>query len=270
MQAIELEMFKHFISLCEELDLRYYVLGGTLLGAVRHNGFIPWDDDIDVGMPREDYDVFMEKAGVQLHEGLFLQNHNTEKMYHSNAAKIRNSSTTYIETGVCHLDINHGVFIDIFPLDNYPCKRFEKFCFNVKRKILSVRINTMSIHEENWMKHLLRLSLNLIYPTLYHAVNKREDLYRSVPPSRLLINHSGMWGEKEIIPAEWYGEGCTLEFEGIRVKAPKEYQKWLEQVYGDYMQLPPEEKRVTHHMVEVIDTEKPYTDYIQRWRKGTE
>jgi lipopolysaccharide cholinephosphotransferase len=77
----------------------------------------------------------------------------------------------------------------------------------------------------------------------------------------LLANFSGAWGDKEIVPADWYGEGVTLSFEGLEVSAPKEYKKWLQQVYGDYMQLPPEEKRVTHHYTEVIDLDKSYKQY---------
>lgn len=261
MQAKEIKMLKIFVEICEELDLRYYILGGTLLGAVRHGGFIPWDDDIDVGMPREDYDIFMEKAEPLLPRDLFLQNLHTERECHSNAAKIRDSNTTYIELGVKRSNINHGVYIDIFPLDNYPVNCRQELWFNLKKKILSTRIGAVYIHsgEENILKHSVRCALKVVFPTMFCAVNKREQLYRSVPASGLWANHSGMWGKKEIIDSAWYAEGCDLVFEGITVKAPKEYKKWLEQVYGDYMQLPPEEKRVTHHQAEIIDMEKPYT-----------
>ena len=262
-QAIELDLFHEFVTICEELGVRYYIIGGTLLGAVRHKGFIPWDDDIDVGMHREDYSRFVKYAGSMLPEGLFLQTHNSDKEYHSNAAKIRNSNTTYIESCVNKSRINHGVFIDIFPLDNYPVGKMKEAVFCAKKRIISLRINSVfqNMHYGG-MKKIVQKGLRLIYPTLYSAVNAREKLYLSVPQTGLIVNHSGAWGNKEIIPTEWYAEGCQLEFEGMRVTAPKEYEKWLNQVYGDYMKLPPQEKRVTHHITDVIDFENPYTMYF--------
>ena len=77
----------------------------------------------------------------------------------------------------------------------------------------------------------------------------------------MIASYCGAWRKKEIVPADWYGEGTVLTFEGLRVSAPKEYDKWLTQVYGDYMQLPPEEERVPHHFVDVIDLERSYLDY---------
>ena len=114
----ELEIFKSFLTVCEKLNVKYYLVEGTLLGAVRHKGFIPWDDDIDVGMLREDYELFIEKATEFLPENLFLQTYITDTEYSHGFAKIRNSQTTFIESNVRDCKINHGIYIDIFPLDN--------------------------------------------------------------------------------------------------------------------------------------------------------
>ena len=95
------------------------------------------------------------------------------------------------------------------------------------------------------------------------AVLLREKLFKSIKRGTRLANHSGAWGKKEIVPGEWYGEGAFLEFEGIKVRCPVEYKKWLSRVYGDYMQLPPVEKRVSHHYVEVVDLDKSYLEYSQ-------
>ena len=103
----------------------------------------------------------------------------------------------------------------------------------------------------------------LRYPSTKKVIQKREELYQSVPQSGILANHGGAWGQKEIVPAQWYGEGAVLQFEGMEVIAPIQYHDWLTQVYGDYMQLPPIEKRVGHHYADVIDLDKSYTEYIR-------
>ena len=113
----ELELLRLFLEVCARLELTYYVLGGTLLGAVRHQGFIPWDDDIDVGMPRKDYTVFLQQAQQHLPEDIFLQTCFTDPAFPANYAKLRNSSTTFMESAFKNRNINHGICIDIFPLD---------------------------------------------------------------------------------------------------------------------------------------------------------
>jgi len=103
----------------------------------------------------------------------------------------------------------------------------------------------------------------MFYPSISKAVQKKEKLYKSVTDGKFLVNHSGAWGDKEVVPAEWYGEGCLLKFNGLEVVAPKEYDKWLTQVYGDYMKLPPEEKRVPLHSRGMrVDLERDYKEYL--------
>ena len=266
LQSLEVDMFRVFIEICEKLNLRYYVLGGTLLGAVRHGGFIPWDDDIDVGMPREDYEVFLQKASSLLPPHLFLQNYRTDSEYCLNITKIRNTNTTSIENESRQPNICHGVFLDIFPLDHYPGTALAELWYKVKRRVLKVRIGKAFVWDDkpNPFKELLKKPLDLIWPDVKQAVEEREKLFRSFSYSGMIANFCGQWGEKEIVPAEWYAEACELEFEGLTVKAPKEYHKWLTQVYGDYMQLPPVEKRVTHHRTLVIDLDRPYSDFIDK------
>ena len=120
LKQVELDIFVEIINVCDKLKLRYYVVGGTLLGAVRHKGFIPWDDDIDLGMLREDFNIFLEKAPALLPDHMFLQTIWTDSGYLAPYAKVRNNNTTFIESTVAHQNMNHGVFVDIFPLDYYP------------------------------------------------------------------------------------------------------------------------------------------------------
>ena len=257
LKIVETELLRQFIRVCKQLNVNYYLLGGTLLGAVRHQGFIPWDDDIDVGMLREDYDKLMREGQALLPEGLFLQNHVTDPDYPHNFGKLRNSRTTFVEYSMKDRAMNHGVYIDIFPLDYYPEKNRRWFWF--RNMLLRLRITyAFSADILRPVTRLLRVFTLPLLPSLRGAIAKRETLFRSVTSGSRIANHCGAWGAKEIVPAHWYGEGTDVTFEGLTVRAPKEYASWLTQVYGDYMQLPPEEKRIPHHFVDAFDLEKPY------------
>ncbi len=266
LKKVELDIFKQFLQVCKNLNLTYYVLGGTLLGAVRHKGFIPWDDDIDVGMPRADYEIFLQKGQELLPDNYFLQTFITDPEFSANFSKIRNSDTTFIETSFRNHNMNHGVYIDIFPLDYFPDNKTVERKMRIKKWFLSGRVAGSFYYEhrlplKSKTKHL---ACKLVSPSLEKTLLKREELFKSCSISKRIVNHCGAWGEKEIIPADWYGEGCKLEFEGIRVTAPKEYDKWLAQIYGDYMQLPPVEDRIGHHYADVIDLKKSYIEYRNR------
>lgn len=262
-QAIEAEMFRVFTDICRQLDLQYYLWGGTLLGAVRHKGFIPWDDDIDVGMPRKDYDKFLKEAPALLPEHLFLQTYQTDPEYPHVFAKIRNSNTTFLEKAIRKRNMNHGIFIDIFPLDGYSNK--EAKC--LKNKLQKVLIDCRISYAFDYSKlglpiRILRLISKLFYPSIKKAQVAKEKLHRAVNSSTYIANYSGTGGERDIVPAEWYAEGVEVTFEGMLAIAPCEYHKVLTKQYGNYMELPPVEKRVTHHYTDIIDTEKSYRYYM--------
>lgn len=264
LKACELQMLKKFIEVCEKLDLKYYLIGGTLLGAVRHQGFIPWDDDIDVGMLRRDYEIFISKAQELLPEEYFVQTCFTDLEYPYNFAKMRNSNTTFLETALRNFNINHGVFIDIFPLDYYPDSRLQISLMELKKKFYTSRIKE-SFYYQTPLKHTVLGSLQVIaskicYPSVQKAVYAKERLYKKIKTGKKLANHGGAWGKKEIVPSEWYGKGCKLLFEGIEVTVPEKYELWLTQVYGDFMKLPPIEKQVSHHGTDRIDLKKSYKE----------
>ena len=268
LKCCQLLMLKEFMRICEYLGLRYFVVGGTLLGAVRHQGFIPWDDDIDLAMPREDYERFLEKGQSLLPNEYFLQTFRTDPEFPANFAKIRDNRTTFIEKSVSEKHIHHGVYIDIFPLDYYPDGFFSRVILELRRFLYKMRISREFTYRrnENVWKALVRKLLSAIclylYPDLTKTLEKREKLYKSVPPGRCVCNYSGAWGRREIWPAEWGVESCELMFEGLTVPAPGEYHKMLRHFYGAYMILPPQEKRVSHHETTRIDLERPYTEYL--------
>ena len=270
LKQCELEMLRVFVTVCEQLNLKYYLVEGTLLGAIRHQGFIPWDDDIDVAMPREDYERFLHEAQALLPAYYFVQSLYSEPAYHANFAKIRDCRTTFIESSVKERPINHGVYIDIFPIDYAPQSTFIRKLIKVVDRICMIRISQvftlpcpLMSPARSVKKNIGRLVSYLCFPRLRHAVIAQKQMYAAFRKGTLVTNYGSAWSDRERMPVEWYGAGTTMTFEGLPVCVPAEYDKWLTQVYGDYMIPPPPEKRVGHHFAEVIDVERPYTDYTQ-------
>lgn len=265
LQKTELALLEAFIGVCDKLELTYYLVCGSALGAVKYGGFIPWDDDIDVAMPRRDYDVFMEKAQSLLPQGLFLQNYRTEPSYPHYAAKLRNSNTTFLENTVSHLPINHGVFLDIFPLDGYPaCRKDQK---RLERKKLQFKLKQQAMFRSD-------CSLKI---KLLRAVFRATGIHRNFPrhiaafekeaalpteAAETWCNHGNWQGRREYAPRWHYGSGTLAQFEGLTVRIPENYDAYLTQKYGDWRADLPESQKVGHHFCGVLDLSKPYTQYL--------
>ena len=267
LKSIELDMLKEVAAICDTLNIRYFLVGGSLLGAVRHKGFIPWDDDVDVGMLREDYNRFVQEAPRMLKSNLFLQTNESDCNYPNAFAKVRNSDTTFIETSAKKIKMNHGIFIDIFPFDYYPEKFLEKKILDLKLKLLSISISRAFYANHRSFKSFLYKIINLIlypiYPSYQVALAAKEKIITKQKKSRFLRNYSGAWGKKEIMPIDWFDCFCKCQFEGSHFWIPCNYDPHLKQLYGDYMTPPPKEKQVAHHYTEVIDLDKSYTFYTK-------
>lgn len=267
LKKTQLEILKTFTEICEKEKFTYWLLGGTALGAVRHNGFIPWDDDIDVGMPREDYERFMEKGQDFLPEYYFLQNSETEPDYPINFAKIRDSRTTFIESSVAHINMNHGVWIDVFPMDGFPETGIGRKIIKFKKALTYCRISkafkSKAVAGKSLKGYVADVLSVIMYPTVKAAVKAREKMNRKFPysTSRLVINNSGAYGDREVMERTTMGEGTEGKFEHLTVKLPAEYDKYLSTMYGDYMTPPPPEKQVGHHFADMVDCDNPYTRY---------
>lgn len=261
LKTIELNMLKEFIAICNKHNLRYFVLGGTCLGAIRHKGFIPWDDDIDVGMPRKDYNEFLRVAQGELSNGLFLQNGKTDPNFPLNFTKIRNSNTTFIESTMKNIDMNHGVYIDIFPLDGYKKSIFRK----IKRKICGGKIGMVygDRPKQTIKRKIKNLMINIFNKDYKTARDKLDAMYAKFDfdKSETVVNYCGAWGDKEIVPRSVFGSGVEKDFEDLKVIAPENYDEYLTKMYGNYMEFPPIEKRVARHDTEIIDLDKPYGYY---------
>ncbi|MBQ3006896.1 MAG: LicD family protein [Clostridia bacterium] len=268
LQKIELDLLVNFIQVCEKLNLRWYLVCGTALGAVKYGGFIPWDDDVDVALPREDYEIFVEKSQSLLPDGIFLQNSKTDPAFPQLYSKLRNSNTTYIEKSVAHLRMNHGIYIDVFPLDGYPADKKE--AKRLERKIHICRLKLSCAYNLDFSKKekiLYSVERILGYRKRTHKTIKKYNEIISAWPtgkSDIWCNHGNWQGRLEYAPREQYGEGKEVYFEGVKVRVPEKYDEYLTQKYGNWRADIPDEKKVGHHYYFVCDTDKPYTLYIKQ------
>lgn len=265
LQQVELELLKIYIGICEKWDLEYFLVCGSALGAAKYHGFIPWDDDIDVAMPRTHYEKFLEVASKEIPDWCFLQNYKTDPAFPHIYSKLRNSSTTFIEAGTSDLPINHGIYIDIFPLDGYPENKISKGLFDLRKKVFTWK-QYCALKDDPRLKVRIR---NRFFRVLgYHrhmnrTLTKLDRFYRSYPAevSSVWCNH-GNWQRKlEYAPRWHYGKGCIGYFEGVEVRLPEKYDDYLSQKYGDWRADLPEEKKKSHHSCIICDVNTPYTRY---------
>lgn len=254
-------LFKSFDLICSEYGLRYYMLGGTMLGAIRHEGFIPWDDDIDVGMPREDYLKF-----ISILKSKELSNIDLKVGYESKDlifpySKLLDSNTTLIEN---RLDgIVEGIYIDIFPLDGLGNKKllhkihyYEHFflqgCLYYKQEPKK---------RKNLLKNILQKLVGIVsIETIVKRLNQIE-IKHTFDNSLYVGNLSGNWGYREIMEKNIYGTPVKNKFEDTLFFGVEDPEAYLTSLYGDYKALPPIDKQVTHHDYIYINLDLPYKSY---------
>lgn len=255
-----LSILKEFINICEENNLTYYALGGTLLGAVRHKGFIPWDDDIDIGMPREDYEKFKKVAPRLLPRYLKIVNN-----------PLNLDITQLVDKNVIvkFANLESNVFIDIFPLDGYPEKGSFAAKLHSSRVLFQRMLCKISVLDhledkdrgtiENLIVKIsktLRVQKLLPKDVLVKKLHKLIQKY-DFKTSPYVGNVLGRYREREIVPSEYFKEPVSLIFEDTMINCPTKYKEYLGEIYGDYMKLPPVEDRVAHNieLISVGDAE---------------
>lgn len=245
MREIQLDILRKVHKFCIEHSLRYSLGGGTLLGAIRHKGYIPWDDDIDIMMPRPDYTRFLQEfEGVYSH--LSLQHFGNDITCWIPFAKVYDNRTYLRERYQ-----QSGVYIDVFPIDGLP-KQEKINAFIKKYNYLLYRIiKTTPVHLvtktylttiKYYIKRLLFLGRNEYLHQFFVLVN--ENPFDTSENAGAIC---GVYGEKEIMRKDIFESFISVPFEGGKYMAIKEYDKYLKQHYGDYMSLPPKEKQVSHH-----------------------
>ena len=259
-QAIELDILKSFDKICKKNKLKYVLTGGTLIGAIRHNGFIPWDDDIDIAMPRNDYNKFIKIQKKELNkEKYYFQSIETEEKYSSVGAKIRRKNSVYKETLSSISRENQGIWIDIFPIDNISDNKISAFFTFTKmfyyKMLLSYKLKNNPTTDSLPKKILLSIiKLNSNFYSLKKLKKKYFKLITKTnkKETKNVINFGGVYLLKEKVPREFINNITTHQFEDEKFNIPKNYDEYLTHIYGDYMQLPPKEKRKSNHFIEEL------------------
>lgn len=262
LHEVQVEILSEVIRVCKENDITYFTVGGTTLGAVRHNGFIPWDDDIDIGMLRPDYDKFIEIAPQMLKKGFVLQHFTTDKNSVAFFAKVRKDNTVFLEENMKHVNMHHGIFIDIMPQDFVPMEKKARERHNIMVRICD---------------HLF-LAKTLWTPAAAYVPNKfigvASTLIRSMLHILLLpVPKACLYKMGDRVMRKYLGSNTTMTssrgyncfncdisdlipvakhpFESITVNLPGNTDKVLRIQYGEYMKLPPEDRRFNHAPVEL-------------------
>jgi len=234
---------------CRENDIRYFMLGGTMLGAVRHKGYIPWDDDIDVGMFREDYEKFCTLYHAQ--NGYELKCVQNDPVYYLPFAKLIDTRTALYEEVYKAPQI--GAYVDVFPLDyvEKESAQLVKFYAGGLRKTLE-DLKYMKLRKDRplWKNTIIFASRILYHRSLPQIAKDRDArafALSHVEPTDWVSNPHGAWGMKEVVAARCFAEAKEYPFEGRSYYGPADYDTYLSTLYGDYMTPPPPEKQVTHH-----------------------
>lgn len=264
MQLKGLEMALFFDDFCNKHNLLYYMCGGCCIGSIRNKGFIPWDDDVDVFMPRDDYEK-LKTLWVDT-EDYSIQYPTKDILTENQFLTINANKTTFIKTYQKDLDINHGLVLDVLPLDGCPT--------GIKRKIQKIWALLYSLFivgkaPENHGKAVFLAGKILL--TVFSSKSIRYKLWRLCERkmSQYPIKQckyitelcSGPHYMQNEYPKEFFESALRVDFEGYKLPIPVGYDGYLKMAFGDYMSLPPKEKQVCHHEFEVMDMENSYTIY---------
>ena len=261
-------MLKDIKAFCEKNDIHYYISAGTLLGAVRHKGFIPWDDDIDVEMPYPDYLRFVELAQKELGDGYYLQNSDTDPYFHFAYSRVRKNNTTMMRSWEKDIPSHHGVWVDVWPLvyigsnSEYRFKRFLlKAC-----TFLRMHKDVFAI-DEDWIKSRTGAVLFAAVKAIRLLPERwrwglRDRIVRRICTAKENSFVCYPWSNlsKRIDCEAYIGPPAMLTFEDEVFPAPPNYDRYLTQKYGDYMTPPPPERRKGHGEDMTIDLERDWTE----------
>ncbi len=264
-QSTELEILKYFDEFCRENDIKYSLSGGTLLGAIRHKGFIPWDDDVDCMVMREDYDKLFElwndKADT---EKYFLQNKENSNAFSQSFAKIRKNHTTFLQEDDVEGAYHHGLFIDIMPADRIPNG-------TIKRKLFYLNVMLYQLFNREFAPPLsssfVQFGCNVILFFTKHSdrAKLRAKYLKKLTKydddrSLEIVSFETVSSMHRHYSPDLMDKFIDVPFEDTTLKVTSKWQEVLETGYGDYMQFPPKEEQIWKHHPILINFEKDYNE----------
>ncbi len=245
---ILIELLDEFVRVCKQYNLRYYLEGGSILGAVRHQGMIPWDDDVDVSMPRKDYETLRHLGNVW-GDHYRLGDYETTPGYTYDFLKLEDLNTTLIEkTSPVYIG---GVFLDIFPLDNIPNEE-------ANQSIIAYQDKTLPTYQQfcidpycascQCLWQYVSLRIRRMFFSSKRFLQKIDKVTRTYENDESCAFWKCTHGyfRKGAAPREWWGDGVEADFEGKKYVIPTNYDAYLTHLFGDYMTPPPIEKRISH------------------------
>lgn len=251
LRIIEIDILDEIVRICDKHNLKYFLAYGTLIGAVRHKGFIPWDDDIDIWMFREDYDKFAKICDTELGEKYYYQDWHKEKDYPYNFAKVRMNGTTVIQNGITKLNMHNGVYVDIFPLDKINSNTFikDRKKINILKIIMGMRYQ--DFQDRGFIKNAVVRLIKIFIP--------KKWVHNSIDKINISNNNencdkcgSKMSNIEAVFDLDAF-EKCEIQFENRCYIVPAGYDIILSTIYGKYMELPPIEKQVSNHDNLILD-----------------
>lgn len=249
-QLVQLELLQEADRICKKCNIHYNIIAGTLLGAVRHDGYIPWDDDADIALLREEYEKFRKACETELDTSRFyFQDHRNTSGYRWGYGKLRRKNTLFFREFQEHMSYEQGIFIDIFPLDAVPqnyilrsIKNFECFCV---RKILWSEVGKIADKnpcKRKWFSLLSNIPEKWIFGHYQKMIKKSEKINSEWVRILMFPTPNKEWGYLK----KWYENSTDIRFEGITFQGIQDYDEYLSFKFGNYMELPPEEKRKVH------------------------
>ena len=267
LQKMLLQLLSEFDRICRKHKIKYILFAGSAIGAARHKGFIPWDDDIDVAMLRTEYDRFMAVARAELDEKTYYLQKEFSAHWPMFFSKLRVNNTACIERYVPKdPKVHQGVYIDIFPVDNLSDSKWAaKLQFAASKVVIAKSLDRRGYLTDSKKKKLFMMLCRALpnKPMLLFAQKRKKTDGKNVHSFFAAASKYG----KNIFPRKWFTEIAELEFEGEKFPVSKHYHEMLTKIYGDYLRMPTEEERRCKVHGEIVDLENSYEMYIEAQKK---